>query len=74
MEPASDTNSSETAAILSRQKPSKFLPFGHPADGWANGLLRIREWACKRLDREAANDEVFDSPSQNAAAVEIVNT
>lgn len=34
---------------------------------WADGLLRIREWAAKRLDQEAANDPQYETlPEQQA--------
>lgn len=36
---------------------------------YAKGLLRIREWACKRLDREAANDANYESPTPTSAAL-----
>lgn len=31
---------------------------------WADGLLRIRAWAAKRLDRQAANDPHYDEAPQ----------
>ena len=36
---------------------------------WANALLRIREWAARHLDIEAANDPNYDSPKPQRATV-----